>query len=489
MKIKRFFGKDMRSALTEVKEVLGPDAVIMSNKRVNGGVEIMAAFDQDLEPQLPGPGRRDNDQQAQHQPQSGRRASDRMAGQNQDPRLSQGNMDRDELADSLQALLARQQAEDTHTREPAADTREQANTREQDDQRDQAGRRFSERENAESEAAVHLQNSISRSAAYQPAASETTDAMLTQRLSSQDATIHAMKSDMSAIRELLETQVSGLVWQDLERREPTRILLIKKLTNLGFTDEVADQISCFVPEGLSEEEAWENTLDLLQAQIATTHNDILSQGGVVALVGPTGVGKTTTIAKLAARYAQIHGPDSVALVTTDTYRIAASEQLQTYARIIGCPIKVARDADELNAVLVQFRQRRLVLIDTAGMSQRDIRLSEQLATLMENSRLRIRPYLVLSATAQASVQNEIVRQFKRIPLSGCIFTKLDESLSLGEVLSTAIHNSLPISYLTDGQQVPEDIQIADARELVKRAAATDNAVEESRYSAAGKLAP
>lgn len=474
MKIKRFFGKDMRSALTEVKEVLGPDAVIMSNKRVNGGVEIMAAFDQDLEPQLPGPGRRDNAQQAQHQPQSGRRASDRLAEQSQDPRLSQGNMDRDELADSLQALLARQQVEDT---------------REQDEQRDQAGRRFSERENAESEAAVHLQNSISQSAAYQPAASETTDAMLTQRLSSQDATIHAMKSDMSAIRELLETQVSGLVWQDLERREPTRILLIKKLTHLGFTDEVADQISCFVPEGLSEEEAWENTLDLLQAQIATTHNDILSQGGVVALVGPTGVGKTTTIAKLAARYAQIHGPDSVALVTTDTYRIAASEQLQTYARIIGCPIKVARDADELNAVLVQFRQRRLVLIDTAGMSQRDIRLSEQLATLMENSRLRIRPYLVLSATAQASVQNEIVRQFKRIPLSGCIFTKLDESLSLGEVLSTAIHNSLPISYLTDGQQVPEDIQIADARELVKRAAATDNAVEESRYRAAGKLAP
>ena len=484
MKIKRFFGKDMRSALAEVKEVLGPDAVIMSNKRVNGGVEIMAAFDQEPEPKLRGAGRRENDYSEPHRPQLGRRASDRLAADGRDtydqhPGASKGGMAGDELADSLQALLARQQGQEPQ---------------DQDDPRDQAGRRFSEREpgfdgttsptNSQPGAAQPL--NLHPKEAYQPPSA---DPLIDQRLSSQDATIEAMKTDMSAIRELLETQVSGLVWQDMERREPTRTLIIKKLISLGFTDDVADQISCFVPEGLSEAEAWENTLDLLQAQIATTRNDILSQGGVVALVGPTGVGKTTTIAKLAARYAQIHGPDSVALVTTDTYRIAASEQLQTYARIIGCPIKVARDADELNSVLVQFRQRRLVLIDTAGMSQRDIRLSEQLATLMENSRLRIRPYLVLSATAQASVQKEIVRQFKRIPLSGCIFTKLDESLSLGEVLSTAIHHNLPISYLTDGQQVPEDIQVADARELVRRAAATDTAEEKARYSAAGKMAP
>ena len=482
MKIKRFFGKDMRSALAEVKEVLGPDAVIMSNKRVNGGVEIMAAFDQEPEPKLRNVGRRDSDYPEQQQPQFGRRASERLSAEQHRP-ASNSTMDSDELADSLQALLARQQAHDAH---------------EQAEPRDQAGRRLSERDPAfddpaapahSPEATEQPRTNTHPGADYRPTSLTPPDPGFDQRLSSQDATIQAMKSDMSAIRELLETQVSGLVWQDMERREPTRTLLIKKLTRLGFTNDVADQISCFVPEGLGKEEAWQSTLDLLQAQIATTRNDILSQGGVVALVGPTGVGKTTTIAKLAARYAQTHGPDSVALVTTDTYRIAASEQLQTYARIIGCPIKIARDADELNAVLVQFRQRRLVLIDTAGMSQRDLRLSEQLATLMENSRLRIRPYLVLSATAQASVQNEIVRQFKRIPLSGCIFTKLDESLSLGEVLSTAIHNSLPIGYLTDGQQVPEDIQVADARELVRRAAATDNADEESRYSAVSRMAP
>lgn len=447
MKIKRFFGKDMRSALAQVKDELGPDAVIMSNKRVNGGVEIMAAFEQEPATKA-----------------AARAAQQRSA--EADAPIRGGRMKQEEIADSLQALLARQQQEEEDAGNAAP--------RSQAEQRDQAGR-STRRQVDEQEMTGQRQ--------FEPQ-QDVPEQLFTQRLSAQDATITAMKSDMSAIRQLLETQVSGLMWQEMERREPTRAMLISKLTKLGFTDEVADQISCFIPEGLSEEDAWEQTLDLIQGQIGTTHNDILSQGGVVALVGPTGVGKTTTIAKLAARYAQIHGPDSVALVTTDTYRIAASEQLQTYARIIGCPIKVARDAEELNAVLLQFRQRRLVLIDTAGMGQRDLRLSEQLSTLMENSRLRIRPYLVLSSTAQASVQNEIVRQFKKIPLSGCIFTKLDESLSLGEVISTAIHNSLPISYLTDGQQVPEDIQIADARVLVRQAAAMEaNSKEGSRYHA------
>lgn len=437
MKIKRFFGKDMRAALTQVKEELGPEAVIMSNKRVNGGVEIMAAFEQELS------------------------APGKATQQRNDTPIRGGQMKQEEIADSLQALLARQQQEDeTAVQHPV------------NEPRDQAGRSMQEQMS---------EQGLSSQRQYNPPQDDAED-VFNQRLSVQDATITAMKSDMSAIRQLLETQVSGLMSQEMERNEPIRAMLIHKLTKLGFTDEVADQISCFIPEGLNEEDAWNQTLDLIQGQIGTTHNDILSQGGVVALVGPTGVGKTTTIAKLAARYAQIHGPDSVALVTTDTYRIAASEQLQTYARIIGCPIKVARDAEELNAVLLQFRQRRLVLIDTAGMGQRDLRLSEQLATLMESSRLRIRPYLVLSSTAQASVQNDIVRQFKKIPLSGCIFTKLDESLSLGEVISTAIHNSLPISYLTDGQQVPEDIQIADARVLVRQAAAMEaNSKEGSRY--------
>lgn len=427
MKIKRFFGKDMRSALAEVKETLGPDAVIMSNKRVNGGVEIMAAFDQEPDPKA------------------------KNGNATKGKAIRGGEEKKEAIANSLEALLARQEE---GAKAGGNETNDGANSAQSDAQ--------------QSKANGNGQNGANGSSSGRHAEASTDFKM--KPLEDHDATISAMKSDMSAIRQMLEQQVSGLMWQEIERNEPTRAMLIKKLMRLGFTEQVADQISCFIPEGLNDEQAWEQTLDLIEGQIGTTKNDILSQGGVVALVGPTGVGKTTTIAKLAARYAQMHSPDDVALVTTDTFRIAASEQLQTYARIIGCPIKVAKDAEELNAVLLQFRQRKLVLIDTAGMGQRDLRLSEQLATLMDNTRLKIRPYLVLSSTAQAPVQNEIVRQFKKIPLCGCIFTKLDESLSLGEVLSTAINNGLPISYLTDGQQVPEDIHIADAKTLVRKAA-------------------
>ena len=195
----------------------------------------------------------------------------------------------------------------------------------------------------------------------------------------------------------------------------------------------------------------------------------MTRGGAVALVGPTGVGKTTTIAKLAARYAQRHGSDSVALITTDTFRIGASEQLKVYGRIIGCPVKIANDAKELADAMLSLRDKRLILIDTAGMGQRDKRLSEQLGQILQNKRLRIRPYLVLSATAQTQVLNDTVKQFKTLPLAGCIFTKLDECLSLGESISVAIEQGLAVGYLTHGQQVPEDIRVADEHYMVTEA--------------------
>lgn len=456
MKIKRFFAKDMRSALAEVKRTLGPEAVIMSNKTVSGGIELVAAYDPDTAPaQAMSSARRQNTVTP----------IEELAG---------GAEKQQAIANSLEALLQRQQEEaapqqtEMVPQQPKAEPVQQAQPIE-----------------PEKPSPANLQEPVAHVAGQIVAETRIlNDAQVAARLAAQDNQMETMRDDMAAIRSLLEHQVSGLMWQEVERREPMRALLINKLQKLGFTGQVADQISCFIPEGLNKDEAWQQTLDLMQSQIQTTSNDILQKGGVVALVGPTGVGKTTTVAKLAARFARRHGADSVAMITTDTYRIAAAEQLQTYGRIIGCTVKVAKDADELNAVLAQLRQRKLVLIDTAGMSQRDMRLTDQLETLMRNSRLRIRPYLVLAATAQGAVQEEIVRRFKKLPLSGCIFTKLDECLSIGESLSVSIQNSLPISYLTDGQRVPEDIKVADAGDLIARAEkmAAASAVTEHQFS-------
>ncbi|MEF1301911.1 flagellar biosynthesis protein FlhF, partial [Vibrio owensii] len=233
-----------------------------------------------------------------------------------------------------------------------------------------------------------------------------------------------MREEMTSIRRLLEHQVSGLMWQEVERREPLRAMLIKRLERMGVSPELADQMACYIPEDTKPARAWKALLSLVADQIS---------------------------------------------VTTDTYRIGAHEQLSIYGRIMGCPVRVAKDSNELADVIYQLRNRRLILVDTAGMGQRDVRLSEQLDTLMQESGEVIHSYLVLPATAQRRVLQETLDHFRRIPLSGCILTKLDESLSLGEFISVVIQNAMPVAYIANGQRVPEDIVIAQPKYMIAKA--------------------
>jgi flagellar biosynthesis protein FlhF len=191
---------------------------------------------------------------------------------------------------------------------------------------------------------------------------------------------------------------------------------------------------------------------------------------VVALLGPTGVGKTTTVAKLAARFCVRHGARRVALVTTDHYRIGAHEQLRAYAKLLDVPLRVAASAEELRAVLQDLSDRQLVLIDTAGMSQRDLRLSEQFA-LIRAGQHAIKCYLVLAATTQAAGIAEILRAYAPLEPTACIITKVDEAVSLGGILSRLVQQRLPVAYLSDGQRVPEDLYAARAHQLVSRCVA------------------
>ncbi|QBL09852.1 flagellar biosynthesis protein FlhF [Rheinheimera sp. D18] len=430
MKIKRFVAKDMRTALTEVKEFLGPDAIILSNKKVPEGVEIVAAIDNEPIAAI------------KSAPVPAPRAEPRFTATVADDEA-------DAPADSLKALLARQMI------------KQQVSSQ-------QATPKVAPIKEPQRAAAFERQNSGTNANVSSMQLSEITKQQ-DQQAKLVQLQMDAMRNEMLSMRQLLQHQVSGLMWQDLARREPIRALIIENLQQLGLSEQVADQLACFMPEELNSTDAWDAALELLAGQLSTTNDDILRRGGVVALVGPTGVGKTTTVAKLAAEFAKRHGADQVALITTDSYRIGAYEQLATFGRIIGCPVKMAKDSDELSLLINQLQQRKLILIDTAGMSQRDVRLAEKLASLMHNSRVKIKSYLVLSATAQARVMQESVTHFKRIPLSGCIFTKLDECLSLGEVINVAIANALPVSYLTNGQRVPEDIAVADAPKLVQHA--------------------
>ncbi|ADT69156.1 Flagellar biosynthesis regulator FlhF [Pseudoalteromonas issachenkonii] len=469
MKIKRFFAKDMRTALKEVKEELGVDAVIMSNKKLANGVEIVAAVDYDKAATKP-------PEQPQSQPAA--RASFAHTEQSShnfvkpEPQRAQPKPQA-KVADSLQALLERQSPRPRSAELASMFSHSGIDTSGHYQEQEPVQSRPKNMFEREQSAPVRPRTQAD-SLGFDDLDSgfddlDSPSAPRQQTMHKESSDISTMREEMNAIRQLLEHQVSGLMQQDMARRDPTRACMIDRLVGMGIEKNVAEQMACFVPDDVSRQQGWKALLNMVEDQMQTTNNEILRQGGVFALVGPTGVGKTTTVAKLAALGAQKYGADKVALITTDTYRIGAYEQLATYGRIIGCGVKQVKDANELAEVLYHLRNKRLVLIDTAGMSQRDLRLTEQLNTLMRNQRVDIRSYLVLSATAQINVLQETVRHFKKVQLSGCIFTKLDESLSLGEIISIAIQNRLPIGYLTNGQRVPEDIRVANAEKLVKKA--------------------
>jgi len=443
VKIKRFFAKDMRAALAQVKETLGSDAVIMSNKKVNGGIEIVAAVDYD-EPKAktaataPAPTFMD--------------VSDDLVslGAKQPVRV-ETRAKPAAPADSLQALLEKQQS--------------RLNQQMSHQQVDAALPAWAQ--GLQAPAAVKVER---REA---PATFDKKP----QTSQKQSADIEAMRDELASLRNLLTHQVSSLMTEHKKRIDPVGAMLEAKLLEAEFSPAVANKLAA-LSQHYTPAELVRALPQSLANMLDNQGDDIVKQGGVVALVGPTGVGKTTSLAKLAARFAAHHGAEHVALITTDHYRIGAYEQLATYGKIMGCPVKQAHDLNELEQILYQFRNRKLVLIDTAGMGQRDMRLYQQLDNLTANSRIPIRSYLVLSATGQRRVLQDAVNHFKRIPLSGVVLTKLDESVSLAGALSVLIQNGLPLSYVTDGQRVPEDMKVADTLDLAQQALAALDSTEQ-----------
>ena len=439
MKIKRFLAKDMRTALAQVKETLGSDAVIMSNKKVTGGIEIVAAVDYD-EPKPKGL----IAEKSASSPTFMDLAEEKISLGLKRPVRSEARVKPAPAADSLQALLERQQSRvEQHVSQ---------HTNEELDMPEWAK-------------GLQAPQSFTKSS---PETQHYSNKPAPETKGKASPELEMMREELSSLRSLLTHQVTALMSEQKSRVDPVGAMLESKLLDAEFSPTVAKKLS-----ELSEHYTPADLVRALPRSLANMldnqGDDIVRQGGVVAFVGPTGVGKTTTLAKIAARYAAHHGVEHVALVTTDHYRIGAFEQLATYGKIMGCPVKQAHDLNELEQILYQFRNRKLVLIDTAGMGQRDTRLFQQLDNLAANSRLPIRSYLVLSSTGQRRVLEEAVTQFSRIPLSGAILTKLDESVSLAPALSVLIQSGLPLSYVTDGQRVPEDMQVADTFALANKA--------------------
>ena len=428
MKIRRFFGKDMREALSQVKNELGSDAVIMSNRKVADGIELVAAYDKEPVAKLSVPPK----------PKAP------VAKQSEGGLPTLSEIIGDDGPDTLRALLEKQ----AEQKAAVAERVEAANAE------------------AEKRAPAKPAPEVA------PVKQETQvfDAENEEAELSGGGSLADIRAEIASLRNVLQFQLADMQQQQHSRLKPQQRYLLQQLCDMGISQTLAAQLVTYTPAECNEREAWLYLLKLLSNRLTTNNDDILTQQGVVALVGPTGTGKTTTIAKLAARYAQKYGADQVALITIDTYRIAAYEQLATYGKIIGCPVRKAQSGEQLADLLFQLRNKRLVLIDTAGFSQRDSRLISQLATFGQVSGQQVKNYLVVQGNTQQTTLKHIIDAYKSIDLQGCIITKLDECYSLGEVISNVIEAQLPVSYVADGQQVPEDIHVANAKSIISLAA-------------------
>lgn len=433
MKMKRIFAKDMRQALHQVRENHGPDAVILSSKAVDGGVEVISAVDFD---------------QAE---------VERMLARQQ-----QGATPTRKPVSRPVADHAEGEADSGSIREAAAAAERRRIDVSIDDALDEV-----------LESAMSGTGDDRAEARHEdPAAPATETRSKRSPLAdvewTQEPAITEMRGEIKTLRTLFENQLSLMDWQKKSQHHPVRALLLRKLVELGLGRDICRKLVERIPEHMDPEQALGRALDMITHNLPQPGNDILDTGGIVAMVGPTGVGKTTTVAKLAARYAMRHGNRHVALVTTDRFRIGAQEQLRNYARILGVPVHSAGSGDELCDVLAELADRRLVLVDTAGMSQRDMRLTEQFATLAGQRHL-LRSYLVLSANTQLATMSETVRAYKDVGLRGCVLTKTDEATSLGAVLTMLLRHRLPALYLGTGQQVPEDLERARPEVLMEKA--------------------
>ncbi len=430
MQVKRFFAADMRQAMKLVRDELGADAAIIGNRRIAGGVELTAALDYKLSalaPRVPNMELEDELRKTQ---------SRIVTAQAELSLRSEGESEKStnrQLFAGLPLTAAEPLIEPTYTEPPRP--------------------------------------------APAPAATGGVD----------PRAFDSMRFELNSLRELMEVQLGSLAWNQLQGSRPAQANLWRRLQRIGLSGPLSRDLLAMIT-GIDEpRQAWRMLLAHLARMIATPEIEPLEEGGVIAMVGPAGMGKTTTLAKLAARYVLKYGAQNIALVSMDSYRIGAQEQLKTLGRILNVPVTHVDPGQSLVQALDPLLRKRVVLIDTAGLQASDPALRMQLESLAGRG-IKSKNYLVLATTSQKQVLTAAYHSYKRCRLAGCILTKLDETASLGEVLSLAISHELPVAYLTDGPRIPDDLHLPRRHQLVSRAVSVQMQEEPSEEAMADMFA-
>lgn len=461
MNVKRYFAPTAREALRALKEALGPDAIVLSNRAVEGGVEILA---------LPG--------EAVGALQAANRAAvvARAGGEVRPaavemPAAAARSADDADFRVSLSALAA--SAARNASRPVAQPAAEPATV----------VRAFNPPRIETADYALRSRDGVLRAAAAAQTAARPAPsgpAVFSGRAARSDAdefgsarvrelqeTNARLMAELTGIRGMIERQLAGFAWGETRRQAPARAAMLGELLEAGFSAAIARKLVEAVHEDADRIEAREAVgaaLDRLMRACASDE-DLLDRGGVYALVGPTGVGKTTTIAKLAANL-KLRERRKVGLITIDTYRIAAIDQLKKYADILGSSLKVVSTPDDIRQAVAGMNDCEYVLIDTAGRSPNDtLKLSELKAFLAAAG--VDETHLVLSSTSNQSCVQLAVERFGEVKFDKIIFTKLDEAAQVGVILSVVRNLNKSISYITTGQDVPDDIEVVRGRRLAQ----------------------
>lgn len=445
MTVKRYFAETARECLRRVKLELGPDAIVVSNKAVDGGVEIMAMSADSLDAlsQQPAPHPAASPvARKEPQPEAPRAAAKPL------PQASQADEDDYTVNLSSKARTPFQNWQPAVSIPPPAAPKKPA---ERPSLRPLPAR--GQNVPTIAQVAATLEGALG-------------DALQGEAPSPQ---VTQLMTEMHTIKAMLERQLAGFAWGEMSRQTPVKALLLAEMLEAGFSGVLARRLSDEMPLELAAEEGrkWLKSSVNRRLRTLTNENDIIDRGGVFAVVGPTGVGKTTTTAKLAARCVVRYGANRLALLTTDGYRIGAHEQLRIYGRILGVPVHIVRDSEDLRRTLSDLRDKHMVIIDTVGMSQRDRMVAEQAAMLMRAG--EVNRLLLLNATCRGDTLDDVIRAYAGEDLAGCILTKVDEAASLAPVLDAAVRHGLLLAYVANGQRVPEDLHLPNRNYLLHRA--------------------
>ncbi len=392
MQVKRFFAADMRQAMKQVRDELGADAAIIGNRRISGGVELMAALNYQLPSEL----------------------------------VREPNLQLEAELRKTQEMIASAQVE------------------------------------------LAIRSEEESAPQPQVFATPTVEVPRPRAEAPAEGALNAVRDELSGLRELLEMQLGTMVWGNIQEKQPQRASLWRRLQRIGLPVEISRDLLEQIGDENDQRKAWRLLLAHLARSVRVPAAEPLEESGVIALVGPAGMGKTTTLSKMAARFVLKYGAKNVALASMDGYRIGAQEQLKTLGRILNVPVTQINPGESVTQAIQPLAKKRLVLVDTAGLPASDPALRMQLDALASPG-LKVRNYLVLAATSQEQVLKASYHTYQRCGLAGCVITKLDEALSLGEVLGVAVGQKLPVAYLADGPRIPDDLHIPRGHQLVSRA--------------------